>query len=87
MSDVMSITAPMKPLGTTHKVQQGDWLVTFEVVGWNEKCKCNTWAEKKRQFSPRPSYEWVLRSIEAEEQMQRTRALHQRLNKIEGAYF
>lgn len=58
----------------------GRWL---EVVGWNEKCKCNTWAEKKRQFSPRPSYEWVLRSIEAEEQMRRTRALHQRLNRIE----
>ena len=29
------------------------------------------------------NYEWVLRSIEAEEQMRRTRALHQRLNKIE----
>ena len=81
MSDVMSINTPMKPLGTTHKVQQGDWLITFEVVGWNEKCKCNTWAEKKRQFSPPPSYEWVLRSIEAEEQMRRTRALYQRLNK------
>ena len=79
MSDIMSINTPMKPLGTTHKVQQGDWLITFEVVGWNEKCQCNTWEEKKRQFSPRPSYEWVLRSIEAEEQMRRTRALHQRL--------
>lgn len=83
MSDVMSINTPMKPLGTTLKERQGDWLVTFEVVGCNEKCKCNTWAEKKRQFRPRPSYEWVLRSIEAEEQMRRTRALHERLNKIE----
>ena len=83
MSDVMSINAPMKQIGAAHKERQGDWLVTFEVVGWNEKCQCNTWAEKKRQFSPRPSYEWVLRSIEAEEQMRRTRALHQRLNKIE----
>lgn len=26
MSDVMSINTPMKPLGTTHKERQGDWL-------------------------------------------------------------
>ena len=78
----MSITAPMKPLGTTHKVQQGDWLVTFEVVDWNEKCQCNTWAEKKRQFSPRPSIEAAMRGIEAEQQYQRTKELHKITNRI-----
>ena len=51
----MSINAPMKPVGYTHKLQQGDWLITYEVVGWNERAQCNIWAEKKRTFSPRPS--------------------------------
>lgn len=83
MSDVMSINTPMKPLGTTHKVQQGDWLVTFEVVGWNEKCKCNTWAEKNRKWHPRPNYEWFERCFEEEELTRRSRSLRQRLNKIE----
>ena len=78
----MSITAPMKPLGTTHKEQQGDWQVTYEVVGWNEKCKCNTWAEKKRQFHPRPSIEAAMRGIEAEQQYQRTKELHKITNRI-----
>ena len=51
---VMSINAPMKPLGYTHSLQQGDWLITYEVVGWNDRAKCNIWAEKKRKFNPRP---------------------------------
>ena len=79
MSDIMSINTPMKPLGTTHKERQGDWLVTFEVVGWNEKCQCNTWAEKKRQYKPNTHFADAIAGIEAEEQWQRTKALHQLL--------
>ena len=78
---VMSINAPMKPLGYTHSLQQGDWLITYEVVGWNERAKCNIWAEKKRKFSPRPSIEAAIRGIEQEEQYQRTKLLHQRTSK------
>ena len=52
--DAMSWNAPMKPIGSTHKVQQGDWLVTYEVIGWNERTQSNIWAEKKRQYEPHP---------------------------------
>ena len=78
---VMSINAPMKPLGYTHSLQQGDWLITYEVVGWNERAQCNIWAEKKRKFNPRPSIEAAIRGIEQEEQYQRTKLLHQRTSK------
>ena len=77
----MSIDAPMKPLGYTHSLQQGDWLITYEVVGWNDRAKCNIWAEKKRKFNPCPSIEAAIRGIEQEEQYQRTRLLHQRTSK------
>ena len=41
------IPTEMKPLGYTINEQQGDWLVTYEVVGYNDRAKCNIWAEKK----------------------------------------
>ena len=82
MSDVMSINTPMKPLGTTHKVQQGDWLVTFEVIGWNDRTQINIWAEKKRQFHPRPSIEAAMRGIEVEQQYQSTKELHIITNRV-----
>lgn len=75
----MSINAPMKPVGYTHKVQEGDWLITYEVVGWNERANCNMWEEKKRKFNPRPSLEAVMRGIEQEEQYQRTKQLYGRI--------
>ena len=78
---VMDYNAPMKPIGYTHKEQQGDWLVTYEVIGWNDKIKCNLWAEKKRQWKPRPTIEAAIRGIEQEEQYQRTKLLHQRTSK------
>jgi hypothetical protein len=80
--DAMSWNAPMKPIGSTHKVQQGDWLVTYEVIGWNERTQSNIWAEKKRQFHPRPSIEAAMRGIEAEQQYQRTKELHIITNRI-----
>ena len=79
---VMDYNAPMKPIGYTHKEQQGDWLVTYEVIGWNDKIKCNLWAEKKRQFHPRPSIEAAMRGIEAEQQYQRTKELHIITNRV-----
>lgn len=78
---VMDYNAPMKPIGYTHKEQQGDWLVTYEVIGWNDKIKCNLWVEKKRQWKPRPTIEAAMRGIIAEEQYQRTKLLHQRISK------
>lgn len=75
----IGMNTPMKPVGFTHSLQQGDWLITYEVVGWNERAKCNIWAEKKRKFSPRPSIEAAIRGIEQEEQYQRTKQLHSKM--------
>ena len=75
------IPTEMKPLGYTINEQQGDWLVTYEVVGYNDRAKCNIWAEKKRKYNPRPSIEAAIRGIEQEEQYQRTKLLHQRTSK------
>jgi hypothetical protein len=63
-------------------VQQGEWLVTYEVIGWNERTQSNIWAEKKRQFHPRPSIEAAMRGIEAEQQYQRTKELHIITNRV-----
>ena len=66
----------MKQLGFTVKEQQGDWLIVWEVVGWNNKTQSNMWAEKKRTFNPRPQLSQVIASMDAEIQHNYTKELH-----------
>ena len=66
----------IKPLGYTVKEQQGDWLIVWEVVGWNNQTQTNMWAEKKRMFNPRPQLSQVIASMDAEIQHNYTRELH-----------
>ena len=42
----------MLPIGATKKNRQGDWIITWVVVGWNDRAKCNVWEEKSRRYSP-----------------------------------
>lgn len=69
-------THTMLPLGRTATEQQGDWLITWEVVGWNERLQVNQWTEKRRQWKPRPSLAEAIKAIDAERQYQYTRNLH-----------
>lgn len=41
-----------KKIGTTMKQRTGEWVITFECVGY--KNGHNVWAEKKRQYEPHP---------------------------------
>ena len=66
----------MKQLGYTVKEQQGDWLIVWEVVGWNNQTQTNMWAEKKRMFNPRPQLSQVIASMDAEIQHNYTKELH-----------
>ena len=50
--DMSMYNHTMLPLGTTSKNRQGDYIITYEVVGWNDKAKCNQWAEKSKRYSP-----------------------------------
>ena len=78
---VMSIDAPMKPLGYTHSLQQGDWLITYEVVGWNDRAQCNIWAEKKRKYNPRPSISQAIEAIDRDREWQQTKMLHRQITE------
>lgn len=66
----------MKQLGYTVKEQQGDWLIVWEVAGWNNQTQTNMWAEKKRMFNPRPQLSQVIASMDAEIQHNYTKELH-----------
>lgn len=48
----MPLNERMLPLGKTKTERTGDWLYTWEVVGWNDRSKCNVWAEKSKRYSP-----------------------------------
>ena len=74
-----SFPKAMKPIGYTVKTQQGDWLITFEVVGWNEKNQANVWQEKRRKWNPRPQLSQVIASMDAEIQHNYTKELHKRI--------
>lgn len=50
--DMSMYNHTMLPLGTTSRDRQGDYIITYEVVGWNDKAKCNQWAEKSKRYSP-----------------------------------
>lgn len=48
----MGLNEKMLPLGTTRRERTGDYIMTLEVVGWNDRARCNVWAEKARKYSP-----------------------------------
>lgn len=69
-----------KPIGFTVKYREGDWMVTYEVIGYNERSGSNVWGEKKRQWSPRPSMVDAIAGIDRERNYRVTRLLHRRMN-------
>lgn len=69
-----------KPIGFTVKHREGDWMVTYEVIGYNERSGSNVWGEKKRQWSPRPSLVDAIADIDRERNYRVTRLLHRRMN-------
>ncbi len=69
-----------KPIGFTVKRREGDWMVTYEVIGYNERSGSNVWGEKKRQWSPRPSLVDAIADIDRERNYRVTRLLHRRIN-------
>ena len=70
----------MKPIGYSVKERQGDWIITWEVVGYNEKLRCNTWAEQKRSYSPRPSLTEAMVAMDRDRDWQATRMLHKQIS-------
>ena len=48
----MALNEKMLPIGKTRTERTGDYLSTLEVVGWNDRLKCNVWAEKSKRYSP-----------------------------------
>ena len=77
-----SFPKAMKPIGYTVKTQQGDWLITFEVIGWNEKNQANVWQEKHRKWNPRPQISDAIAAIDRELSYQATKALHKQLAEL-----
>lgn len=79
----MALNEKMLPLGKTKQDRVGDWLYTREVVGWNEKLKCNVWAEKSKKYSPVSriiTYELV-EAIKDAEEWDMIRNMAKRINK------
>ena len=55
----------------------------MEVVGWNDKSKCNVWAEKSKKYSPSRSINTyqLVESIKNAEDWDRVRSLAKKLSK------
>lgn len=75
-----SFPKDMKPIGYTVKHQEGDFLVTYEVVGWNARNDSNVWQEKSRKWNPRPSLSKVVAAMERDLDFKITKNLHNRVN-------
>lgn len=71
----------MKPIGYTVKRQEGDFLVTYEVVGWNARNESNVWQEKVRKWNPRPSLSQAVAAMERDLDFKITKDLH---NKVKN---
>ena len=69
-----------KKIGTTMKERCGDWVTTFECIGYVNGH--NVWQEKKRQYSPQPNYAEALRTIELDRAYQRTKNLHRKISAV-----
>lgn len=79
----MALNEKMLPLGKTKQERTGDFLFTWEVVGWNEKLKFNVWAEKSKKFSPaqRVNTYQLIEAIKESEDWEHARNLAKRLHK------
>lgn len=81
----MALNEKMLPLGKTRQERTGDWLYTMEVIGWNEKLKCNVWAEKSKKYSPAScinTYQLV-EAMKESEDWEHVRNMAKRIHKEE----
>lgn len=81
----MALNEKMLPLGKTRQERTGDWLYTMEVVGWNEKLKCNVWAEKSKKYSPasRINTYQLVEAMKESEDWEHARNMAKRIHKEE----
>lgn len=79
----MALNERMLPLGKTRQVRTGEWLYTFEVVGWNDRLKCNVWQEKSRRYSPaqRINTYQLVEAMKESEDWEYTRNMAKRISK------
>lgn len=79
----MALNERMLPLGKTRQVRTGEWLYTLEVVGWNDRLKCNVWQEKSRRYSPaqRINTYQLVESMKESEDWEYTRNMAKRISK------
>ena len=78
----MGLNETQLPLGKTQTVRTGDYLYTLEVVGWNEKSRCNGWAEKSKRFSPAPGINGyqLAEAMKASDDFDYTKMMAKRVN-------
>ncbi len=69
----------MLPIGRTATERQGDWIITWEVCGWNERLQVNVWQEKKHQYKPLPSISEAIKAIEANRDWEHAKMMHKRI--------
>lgn len=82
----MPLNERMLPLGKTKTVRTGDWLYTLEVVDWNDKSKCNVWAEKSKRYSPAQSINTnqLVGAMKENDEWEHTRMTAKRIKEEEG---
>ena len=69
-----------KKIGTTMKERCGNWVTTYECIGYVNGH--NVWQEKRRRYEPQPDIAEAIRSIERDEDMRRAVMLHKRLSAV-----
>ena len=81
----MGLNERMLPLGKTKTVRTGDWLYTLEVVDWNDKSKCNVWAEKSKRYSHAQSINTyqLVESMKENEEWEHARMMAKRIKEKE----
>ena len=72
----------MKPLGSTMKERQGDWLVYYEVVGYENGH--NVWKVKAKRWSPSPAIASAIETIRRDIELQYTKQLRNLYCYYEG---
>jgi hypothetical protein len=82
----MALNEKMLPLGKTRTERTGDYLYTLEVVGWNDRSKCNVWAEKSRRYSPaeRINTYQLVEAMKESDDWEHTRNMAKRINRKEA---
>lgn len=62
-----------KKIGTTMKERCGDWVTTFECIGYVNGH--NVWREKRRRYDPLPPLSDAIAAIERERSYEYTKSL------------